>query len=90
VLEAVARQEGIKATKEEMEAEIRSLAETTGKDAREVTRILERSGQVGSLAGDIIRTKALDLLVEGADVSTGGVPATTESGLPEDQEGEDD
>jgi trigger factor len=90
LLEAVARQEGIKATKEEMEAEIRSLAETTGKDAREVTRILERSGQVGSLAGDIIRTKALDLLVEGADVSTGGVPATTESGLPEDQEGEDD
>jgi trigger factor len=90
VLEAVARHEGIKATKEEMEAEIRSLAETTGKDAREVTRILERSGQVGSLAGDIIRTKALDLLVEGADVSTGGVPATTEPGLPEDQEGEDD
>jgi trigger factor len=90
VLEAVARQEGIKATKEEMEAEIRSLAEATGKDAREVTRILERSGQVGSLAGDIIRSKALDLLVESADVSTGGEPATTEPGLPEDQEGEHD
>jgi trigger factor len=90
VLEAVARQEGLTATRQEMEAEIRSLAETTGKDAKEVTRILERSGQVGSLAGDIIRTKALDLLVEAADVSTGGAPATTEPGLPEDQEGEDD
>ncbi|HEY3208554.1 MAG TPA: trigger factor [Actinomycetota bacterium] len=90
VLEAVARQEGIKATKEDLEVEIRSLAETTGKDAREVTRILERSGQVGSLAGDIIRTKALDLLVEAADVSTGGAPAPSEAGPSQDQEGEHD
>jgi hypothetical protein len=51
-------------------------------------RILERSGQVGSLAGDIIRNKALDLLVESADVSTGGVPAATEPGPTEDKEGE--
>jgi trigger factor len=90
VLEAVARQEGIKASKEDIEREIRSLAEATGKDAKEVVKILERSGQVGSLAGDIIRTKALDLLVEAADVSTGGAPATTEPGPPEDQEGEHD
>ena len=88
VLEAVARQEGITATRDELEAEIRSLAETTGKDAREITRILERSGQVGSLAGDIIRTKALDRLVEAADVTTGGPPLTTEQGPIEDQEGE--
>jgi trigger factor len=86
VLEAVARQEGIKATKEDLENEIRSLSEATGKDAREVTRILERSGQVGSLAGDIIRTKALDLLVEAADVSTGGTPAPSETGPSQDQE----
>jgi len=90
VLEAVARQEGIKATKEDVESEIRSLAETTGRDAREVTRILERSGQVASLAGDIIRTKALDLLVEVADVSTGGAPAQSEAGPSQDQEGEHD
>ncbi len=90
VLEAVARQEGIKATKEDVESEIRSLAETTGRDAREVTRILERSGQVGSLAGDIIRTKALDLLVEVADVSTGGAPAQSEAGPSQGQEGEHD
>jgi trigger factor len=86
VLEAVARQEGITATKEDLEGEIRSLAEATGREAREVTRILERSGQVGSLAGDIIRTKALDLLVEGADVSTGGTPAPSETGPSQDQE----
>jgi trigger factor len=86
VLEAVAGQEGITATKEDLEGEIRSLAEATGREAREVTRILERSGQVGSLAGDIIRTKALDLLVEGADVSTGGTPAPSETGPSQDQE----
>ncbi len=90
VLEAVARQEGITATKGDVEGEIRSLAETTGRDAKEVTRILERSGQVGSLAGDIIRTKALDLLVEAADVSTGGAPAQVEAGPSQDQEGEHD
>jgi trigger factor len=86
VLEAVARQEGINATKEDLEGEIQSLAEATGRDAREVMRILDRSGQVASLAGDIIRTKALDLLVEAADVSTGGTPAPSETGPPQDQE----
>jgi trigger factor len=90
VLEAVARQEGVKATHEEVEAEIRALAETTGKDAREVMKILERSGQVGSLAGDIIRSKALDLLVEAADVSTGGAPVPMETAPTEGQEGEHD
>jgi trigger factor len=87
VLEAVARQEEVKATREELEAEIRALAETTGKDAREVMKILERSGQVGSLAGDIIRSKALDLLVEAADVSTGGAPVPKETAPIEGQEG---
>jgi trigger factor len=87
VLEAVARQEEVKATREELEAEIRALAETTGKDAREVMKILERSGQVGSLAGDIIRSKALDLLVEAADVSTGGAPVPMETAPTEGQEG---
>jgi len=90
VLEAVARQEGVKATREELEAEIRALAETTGKDAREVMKILERSGQVGSLAGDIIRSKALDLLVGGADVSTGGAPVPMETAPTEGQEDEHD
>jgi trigger factor len=90
VLEAVARQEGVKATRDELEAEIRALAETTGKDAREVMKILERSGQVGSLAGDIIRSKALDLLVEAADVSTGGAPVPKETAPIERQEGEDE
>jgi trigger factor len=67
VLEAVARQEDLKVTAEDLDQEIKSLADASGRDAKEVRRILERSGQVTSLAGDIIRSKALDLLVEAAD-----------------------
>jgi trigger factor len=78
VLEAVARQEGIQATAEDLDREIRALAEATGRDPKEVRRILERSRQVTSLAGDIIRSKALDLLVESAEVMREGAPATPE------------
>jgi trigger factor len=70
VLEAVARQEELEVTEEDLQGEIRALAEASGRDVREVRRIIERSGQVRSLAGDIIRTKALDLLVESADVAS--------------------
>jgi trigger factor len=76
VLEAVAREEGIQVTAEDLDREIRSLAEATGREPKEVKKILEKSGQVTSLAGDIIRTKALDLLVESAEVSREGAPAT--------------
>jgi trigger factor len=78
VLEAVARQEGIQVTAEDLDREIRALAEATGRDPKEVRRILERSRQVTSLAGDIIRSKALDLLVESAEVVREGAPASPE------------
>jgi trigger factor len=75
VLEAVARGEDIQVNEEELDREIRELAEASGREPKEVRKILERSGQVTSLAGDIIRSKALDLLVESAEVSTHGAPA---------------
>ena len=74
VLEAVARREELTVTAEDLEREIQSLAESTGREPKEVRKILERSGQVASLAGDIIRSKALDLMVGAADVSTEGAP----------------
>lgn len=76
VLEAVARREGIEATREDVEREITTLAQATGRSPKEVARVLERSGQVASLAGDIIRSKALDLLVEHAEVEATDAPAT--------------
>jgi trigger factor len=68
VLEAVARNEDLEVTAEELGAEIGRLAQMLGRDPKDVARSLERSGQVVSLAGDIIRSKALDSLVEHAEV----------------------
>jgi len=71
-LEAVARGEEIKVTKEDLDAELTALSQATGRDVKEVRRLVERTGQVTSLAGDIIRSKALDFLVESAEVTSTG------------------
>ncbi len=71
VLEAVARNEDLEVTAEELGTEVAQLAQVLGRDVKEVARSLERSGQVVSLAGDIIRSKALDILVEHADITSG-------------------
>ena len=70
VLEAVARSEGLQVSAEEIGAEVNALAQAYGRDPEELARQLDRSGQIVTLAGDIIRTKALDLLVEHADIQT--------------------
>jgi trigger factor len=90
VLEAVARAEGIQVTREDLDRETEDLAQTMGRDVKEVRRILERSGQVTSLAGDIIRSKALDLLVEAADVGNEGAGAGPHSESQESQEVENE
>jgi trigger factor len=86
VLEAVARQENIRVEDDELEKEIASLAQASGRERKEVRRILERSGQVGSLAGDIIRSKALDFMVESADVRRVGSPAADQGADPSQSE----
>jgi len=68
VLEAVARREDIQVTPEELGREIAGLASALGRDQKDLAKSLDRSGQVVALAGDIIRSKALDLLVEHADI----------------------
>ncbi len=68
VLEAVAAVEGMSASEEEVEAEIRRQAERMGRDPGDVRRALgARRDSV--MRGDILRTKALELLVENADVA---------------------
>jgi trigger factor len=67
-LEAVARAEGIKVSDEEIDAAVRDIAGQLDRDPKEVRRSLERTGQITSLAGDIIRDKALNLVVESAEV----------------------
>jgi trigger factor len=68
VLEGIARSASLDVTAEEIGTEIAVLAQAYGRDPKAVAKDLERSGQVVTLAGDIIRSKALDLLVERADI----------------------
>jgi trigger factor len=100
-LEAVARAEGLTVTPEELSNEVARLAQAVGRPPREVAKSLERSGGVTSLAGDIIRTKALDLVVDHAEVP-GGRPSkgdeepsgdadeAAEGGSPRPDQGADD
>jgi trigger factor len=84
VLEGVARREDLQVTAEEIGAEVARLAAQLGREPREVAKTLERTGQVVSLAGDIIRSKALDLLVERADITSEG-----ESSAPDEDASEE-
>jgi trigger factor len=68
VLEAVARAEEVEIMPEELAREIAGLASALGRDPKDVAKTLERTGQIASLAGDIIRSKALDILVEHASI----------------------
>jgi trigger factor len=70
VLEGIARSASLEVTAEEIGAEIAVLAQAYGREPKAVAKDLERGGQVVTLAGDIIRSKALDLLVERADIET--------------------
>ena len=71
VLEGIARAEKLEVTADEIGAQIAVLAQAYGREPKELAKALDRSGQVVTLAGDIIRGKALDLLVERADIETG-------------------
>jgi trigger factor len=70
VLEGVARAAKLQVNADEIGAEISALAQAYGRDTKELAKQLDRSGQIVTLAGDIIRSKALDLLVEHADIGT--------------------
>jgi trigger factor len=85
VLEAVARAEEVQVTPEELGAEIGSLAQAYDRNPKELAKELERSGQIVTLAGDIIRSKALDVLVEHAELSD---QAPEAEGTDNDEEGE--
>ena len=85
-LEGVARAAEIQVDADELGAEINSLAQAYGRDPKELAVQLDRSGQIVTLAGDIIRTKALDLVVEHADI-TDETPEETAAALAAAGEG---
>ncbi|MGZ8615246.1 MAG: trigger factor [Actinomycetota bacterium] len=87
-LEGVARAEKIEVTTDELGTEIASLAESYGRDSKELAKQLERTGQIVTLAGDIIRGKALDLLVERADIEPEGSEGAEGSAEAEPADGD--
>ena len=58
-------------------------AQAIGREPKEVARQLERSGAVTQLAGDIIRSKALDLLADEAEIIEVDQPLKEETGAAE-------
>jgi len=87
VLEGVSRAADVQVTAEEIGTEVATLAQAYGRDPKELAKQLDRSGQIVTLAGDIIRTKALDLVVEHADIETEAeAPEIEAEAAPETEE----
>ncbi|HLB39370.1 MAG TPA: trigger factor [Actinomycetota bacterium] len=83
VLEGVARSEELDVTAEEIGVQIGQMAQAYDRDPKELAKQLDRSGQIVTLAGDIIRSKALDILVERADI-TEESPEAVDAGASRD------
>jgi trigger factor len=90
VLEAVAAAEGMETSDEEVEAEIGKQAQRMGREPEDVRKVLG-ARRDGVIRGDILRTKALEFLVENADVAArqGGGAAET-AGATATPDGDDE
>lgn len=71
-LEAVASAEALAVTDEERDKEVAELAEGMGRPVEDVRRAFDESENWSSLDGDILRSKALDLLVDRAEIQEEG------------------
>src|SRR5438552_1409284 len=67
ILEEVGRREGFQVSEDELREEVRYHAETLRTDPDQLAKELGERGRLMALAGDIIRRKALNLLVEKAE-----------------------
>ncbi|MGH9901270.1 MAG: trigger factor, partial [Pyrinomonadaceae bacterium] len=69
LIERIAEEEQIEVTGEEIEEEIKSLAEASRQTPEQVRAALTKQGGERSIADRLRHRKALDLIVENADVS---------------------
>ena len=67
-LDAVIAAEGLEVSEEEREHEVEHCGERTGRSPEEIKDLIDEREDWKSVDGDILRAKALDLLVERADV----------------------
>jgi trigger factor len=68
ILDEVGRREELEASEEDLQAELLTHAQAMQKKPEELREDLASSGRLGALAADIIRRKALDLIVDRAEV----------------------
>ena len=68
VLEELAQAQEIKVDERDLELEITRHALQRGVEPAEIAKVVNEQGTVGVLIGDIVRRKALDLLVDAAEV----------------------
>jgi trigger factor len=68
ILEQIAKDKGMEVTKEELLEEIQIMAQQMNTDVDQLADTIANSGSLAALAGDILRRKALDYLVENAKI----------------------
>jgi trigger factor len=91
-LRAVAEAEGIECTDEDLSDELEGVASRVGQTADEVRERFERVGQISAVRSDIRKRKALEWLLERAEVvdPEGAIIDRSELELPVDTDDEDD
>jgi trigger factor len=88
LLEQIAREQGIQVSDEELGQQVAYLAARAGREPKDVARSLVDSGQLGSLAADIMRRKALEHATEHANVI--GLPIDEDEQTNEDEQTDED
>jgi trigger factor len=78
-LDAVAEAEGLTVSEEDRTKEVERLAARAERSADEVRELLDTRNDWGSVDGDILRARALDLLVDRAEVTVTDERSTKES-----------
>lgn len=68
LLEAVARQESLEATDEDMDAHIKQMSERHQVEVPRLRQILTSSGQLDRIKSELLEQKALDYLIDNAKV----------------------
>jgi trigger factor len=91
-LRAVADAEGVECTDEDLQADLEGVAERVGEDVDEVRDRLERGGQMSAVRSDIRKRKALEWLLERAEVldPEGATIDRSELELPDEDDDDTD
>jgi trigger factor len=69
LLDEVAKAEGMNVNRAELDEEVEHLSKRAGKTPEELRSDIIKAGRVEALAGDILRRKVLDYLVEQANIT---------------------